>query len=85
MLDNSEDYQDALDQADLSETPTDEGFWMVCECGHGWEEHGAGPDVALSELRRRARVAMRIDELLDDLGKLADFEYTDDDIESLRK
>ncbi|KAG9002515.1 histone acetyltransferase [Tulasnella sp. 427] len=85
VLDNSEDIQEAMDQAEQSETPTDDGFWMVCECGHGWEEHGAGPDVAPTELKRRTRVAIRLDELLDDLGKLTAFDYTDEDIESLRK
>lgn len=58
---------------------------MLCECGHGWDEHGAGTDVTSAEMARRTRVAMRIDELLADRDSLADFEYTDADIESLRK
>lgn len=85
MLDDSEDYQEALDQAEHSEIPTDDGFWMICECGHGWEEHGAGTDVSRVEIMRKTRVAMRIDEFLNDEDKLIDFVYTNDDIESLRK
>jgi len=85
VIDDSEDAQDAIELAEQSEAPTDEGFWMCCICGHGWDEHGAGMDVPTREMERRTRVAMRIDELLDDLGKLSDFSYTNDDIESLRK
>ncbi|KAG8936839.1 histone acetyltransferase [Tulasnella sp. 419] len=85
VLDDSEDAQEALEQADQSEAPTDEGFWMVCDCTHGWDEHGAGMDVSTAEMTRRTKVAIRIDEILNDLGKLTDFEYSDEDIESLRK
>ncbi|KAG8906716.1 histone acetyltransferase [Tulasnella sp. 403] len=85
VLDDSEDYQDAIGQAEQADIPTDDGFWMICTCGHGWDEHGAGTDVSVAEMRRRTKVAMRIDELLFDVGRLTDFEYTDSDIESLRK
>ncbi|KAG8890427.1 histone acetyltransferase [Tulasnella sp. 332] len=84
ILDDSEDYQEALEQADQAEVPTDEGFWMLCECGHGWDEHGAGMDVPSIEMTRRTRVAMRIDELLNDDGKLLEFDYEDEHVESLK-
>lgn len=85
VLDDSEDYEEALEQADQAGAPTDEGFWMLCECGHGWDEHGAGTDVPAVEMRRRTKVALRIDEILMDVGKLLDFDYRDDDVDSLRK
>lgn len=85
VLDDAEDYQEAVEQADQAEAPTDEGFWMLCECGHGWDEHGAGMDVPRLEMVRRTKVAMRIDELLDDAGKLSEFDYEDEDVESLKK
>lgn len=85
ILDDSDEYQDAVDQAEQADIPTDDGFWMLCACGHGWDEHGAGTDVSAAEMARRTRVAMRIDELLADGDNLADFDYTDTDIESLRK
>ena len=85
VLDDSEDYQDALDQTEQAEIPTDDGYWMICACGHGWDEHGAGTDVSTVEMIRRTKVAMRIDELLGDIDKLTDLDYTDADIESLRK
>ncbi|KII92811.1 hypothetical protein PLICRDRAFT_103577 [Plicaturopsis crispa FD-325 SS-3] len=57
----------------------------TCACGHGVREHGADePALGREEFARRGRVAVRLDELLQDVGKLLDFEYTDDDIVSLR-
>ena len=85
VLDDSEDYQDALEQAEQIEFPNEDGFWSMCACMHGWDEHGAGMDVSAIETMRRARAAFRIDEILNDMGKLTDFNYMDSDIESLRK
>ncbi|KAG9031779.1 histone acetyltransferase [Tulasnella sp. JGI-2019a] len=85
ILDDSEDLQEALEQADQAEAPTDEGFWMLCDCGHGWDEHGAGIDVPAIEMVRRTKVAIRIDEMLNDVGKLTDFDYSDEHVESLKK
>ncbi|KAG8987280.1 histone acetyltransferase [Tulasnella sp. JGI-2019a] len=85
ILDDSEDLPEALEQADQAEAPTDEGFWMICECGHGWDEHGAGMDVSMTEMVRRTQIAMRIDEILEEAGKLTDFDYVDEDVESLKK
>ncbi|KAH8107246.1 hypothetical protein BXZ70DRAFT_1004111 [Cristinia sonorae] len=47
--------------------------------------HTADKDIiGADEFARRGRVAVRIDELLEDMGLLLDFDYTDSDIESLR-
>ncbi|KAG0360728.1 histone acetyltransferase [Gamsiella multidivaricata] len=55
----------------------------TCACGHKLSLHG-GPWSG-EEFERRLRAAVRRDELLQDKGKLLDFEYDDDDIASLRK
>ncbi|EST08494.2 Bromodomain protein [Kalmanozyma brasiliensis GHG001] len=54
-------------------------------CGHSVEDHAALTDADEEEATRRAKVAVRLDELLEDKRKLLDFHYTDADIESLRK
>ncbi|GAC92951.1 transcription factor [Pseudozyma hubeiensis SY62] len=59
---------------------------ITCEgCGRTIEEHAALSDADDEEATRRGKVAVRLDELLEDKGKLLDFEYTDADIDSLRK
>ncbi|KAF9288782.1 histone acetyltransferase [Mortierella alpina] len=55
----------------------------TCACGHKLSCHG-GP-WAGEEFERRLRAAFRRDELLQDKGKLLDFDYDDEDIASLRK
>ncbi|KAF9388592.1 histone acetyltransferase [Podila verticillata] len=55
----------------------------TCACGHRLSSHG-GPWFG-EEFDRRLKAAFRRDELLQDKGKLLDFEYTDEDILSLRK
>ncbi|KAF9933648.1 histone acetyltransferase [Linnemannia zychae] len=55
----------------------------ICACGHKLSHHG-GPWVG-EEADRRLRAAFRRDELLQDKGKLLDFDYDDEDIASLRK
>ncbi|KAJ1024625.1 hypothetical protein NDA13_004553 [Ustilago tritici] len=65
-----------------------EGEWSAvpCDnCGRNIEEHAALTDANDEEAIRRAKVAVRLDELLEDKGKLLDFSYADTDIESLRK
>lgn len=54
-------------------------------CGRNIEEHAALGDADDEEAVRRAKVAVRLDELLEDKGKLLEFDYVDTDIESLRK
>lgn len=59
---------------------------VACDtCGCSVEEHAALSDADDEETTRRAKVAVRLDELLEDKGKLLDFDYVDADIESLRK
>ncbi|EJF65355.1 hypothetical protein DICSQDRAFT_132942 [Dichomitus squalens LYAD-421 SS1] len=41
--------------------------------------------IGHEEFVRRGRVAVRLDELLEDSGRLLDFDYSDEDIDSLRK
>lgn len=56
-----------------------------CSCGHTAQSHGSSHLLEEEEIDRRTRVALRIEELLEDAGKLDDYEYTDEDVESLRK
>ncbi|CCA68335.1 related to putative histone acetylase [Serendipita indica DSM 11827] len=59
-----------------------------CACGHSWHRHGALDRLVDGEINRRARVALRIDEFLDEVEHLDDFSQTDDadeTIQSLRK
>ncbi|KAG8732167.1 histone acetyltransferase [Ceratobasidium sp. 423] len=83
----SAEAQAALDEAEESMEVTEEGYWRMCACGDGIEDHGNGADVGPEEIQRRARVAIRIDEILDDKGLLADFvaPFSDLDVLSLRK
>ncbi len=68
-----------------------EKLWEICgSCGHGWasasEEHGGHllpEEVDTAERDRRRRVIGRVEELLQDKGKLLDFNYTDPAVESL--
>ncbi|KAK1233163.1 histone acetyltransferase [Marasmius sp. AFHP31] len=58
----------------------------TCECGHGTVEHGANiHSIGQEEFRRRSQVAVRLDENLEDVNKLLDFEYSDHDVASLRQ
>ncbi|KAF8585988.1 hypothetical protein K439DRAFT_1342190 [Ramaria rubella] len=65
--------------------PGSAAYITTCRCGHGIEEHAALQGVAPTEIKRRGRVAIRLDELLEDENRLLDFEYDDEDITSLRK
>ncbi|KAF9951095.1 histone acetyltransferase, partial [Modicella reniformis] len=55
----------------------------TCICGHSLSNHGSPWEG--QEFERRLRAAVRRDELLQDKGKLLDFDYDDEDIASLRK
>ncbi|EAU91057.2 histone acetyltransferase NGF-1 [Coprinopsis cinerea okayama7 len=62
------------------------GYLEICACGHDCKSHHADEDeLGKREFKRRAALAIRMDELLKDSGRLLDFEYTDDDINNLRK
>ncbi|TFK73902.1 hypothetical protein BDN72DRAFT_760836, partial [Pluteus cervinus] len=87
-------FDDVLNQpslGDLSQYGSDDDdaspvYLEMCTCGHSVQEHGAdwivlGP----AEFARRGRVAVGLDELLQDVGKLLDFGYTDEDVLSLRQ
>ncbi|KAF4567532.1 histone acetyltransferase [Pleurotus pulmonarius] len=61
-------------------------YLEYCGCGHFSSAHGANElELGSEEFARRGRVAIRLDELLQDVGKLTDFDYVDTDITSLRK
>ncbi|KAG8742715.1 histone acetyltransferase [Ceratobasidium sp. 414] len=91
IANGSAEAQAALDEAEeLAGQVTDimeEGFWRLCACGDVIEDHGNLVDVPPDEVERRARVAIRIDEILEDKGLLSDFlaAYSDPDVLSLRK
>ncbi|KAF8488411.1 hypothetical protein JB92DRAFT_2757391 [Gautieria morchelliformis] len=61
------------------------GYITTCRCGHDAGNHAAFQDTTSEEIARRGRVAIRLDELLEDKGKVVDFDYVDVDIASLRK
>ncbi|KAG1142438.1 hypothetical protein G6F37_008340 [Rhizopus arrhizus] len=54
---------------------------VTCACGHEVEQHVDNK----KDWTRRFKVALRIEELLEEKGKLDDFDYVDQDIASLRK
>ncbi|THV02413.1 hypothetical protein K435DRAFT_653512 [Dendrothele bispora CBS 962.96] len=69
--------------SDEEENPS---YLSICACSHSVNEHGADEhEIGSEEFRRRSLVAIRLDELLQDVGKLLDFEYTDEDIANLRQ
>ncbi|KAH7919737.1 hypothetical protein BV22DRAFT_1183183 [Leucogyrophana mollusca] len=84
-----EDAQTKSSLGDLTQYGSDDedgpAYLENCACGHDVADHGAQLAIGKEELARRGRVAFRLDELLQDLDKLLDFEYTDDDIISLRQ
>ncbi|KAF7730997.1 histone acetyltransferase [Apophysomyces ossiformis] len=53
----------------------------VCACGHTVSEH----IDHMEDFDRRLKVGLRISELLQEKGKLDDYDYEDEDIGSLRK
>jgi histone acetyltransferase len=59
--------------------------WEQCKCGHSLDSHGLTAQQGHDEFTRRAKVALRIDELLGDKRKLLDFDYEDEDTRSLKK
>ncbi|KAJ3733504.1 histone acetyltransferase NGF-1 [Lentinula guzmanii] len=70
---------------DDEDQPSIPPYLDICACGHGVAEHGANESqIGTEEYRRRASYAIRIDENMQDEGKLLDFAYSDPDIESLR-
>ncbi|EGN99865.1 hypothetical protein SERLA73DRAFT_180116, partial [Serpula lacrymans var. lacrymans S7.3] len=89
MLD--QDAQNKSSLGDLTQYGSDDddapyAYIETCDCGHDVTDHGADESViGRDEFSRRARVAVRLDELLQDVDKLLDFDYTDDDIVSLRQ
>ncbi|KAI1794092.1 hypothetical protein LXA43DRAFT_997618 [Ganoderma leucocontextum] len=78
------DASDGSDSDDDGEPPSK--YLDRCACGHGVPHHGADmSSIGPEEYARRGRVAVRLDELLEDSGRLLDFDYSDEDIDSLRK
>lgn len=69
-----------------SDEDNEPSYLETCACGHGIPEHGAD-EAALGteEFSRRGRLATRLDEMLQDVDKLLNFEYADDDMLSLRQ
>ncbi|TIA73635.1 hypothetical protein E3P77_01065 [Wallemia ichthyophaga] len=57
---------------------------QLCACTRTLGDH-TNPDQDVEEEIRRAKVALRIDELLRDINKLDNFDYSDQDIDSLKK
>ncbi|KAF7376287.1 Histone GCN5 superfamily [Mycena sanguinolenta] len=75
-----------LDQYGSDDEDGQMGYLKACACGHDMYDHGANqPLLGRDEFLRRGRVAIRLDELLQDINKLLDFSYVDGDILSLRK
>ncbi|KAJ7647196.1 hypothetical protein FB45DRAFT_892698 [Roridomyces roridus] len=78
----------SLVELDQYGSDDDEGqtpYLKQCACGHDLYDHGANqPQLGRDEFLRRGRVAIRLDELLQDVNRLLDFSYVDQDIVSLR-
>lgn len=63
VTDDSEDVAEILELAETSSLLTEDGFLRYCECQHTVDDHGGTTDHV--EMTRRARVAVRIDQLLE--------------------
>ncbi|KAJ7076334.1 hypothetical protein B0H15DRAFT_864193 [Mycena belliarum] len=75
-----------LDQYGSDDEDGHPTYLKSCLCGHDMYDHGANqPQLGRDEFLRKGRVAIRLDELLQDINKLLDFDYVDEDILSLRK
>ncbi|KAL5523700.1 hypothetical protein ACEPAG_7873 [Sanghuangporus baumii] len=90
VLDSSESGEESslgnANHIGFGEDEKDSRYLDICACGHGTKSHGADElRLGKSEYVRRAKVAIRLDELLMDEGFLLDFTYTNEDIESLRQ
>lgn len=60
-------------------------YLQECGCGHHVTAHGADEaTLGRTEFLRRARVAIRMDEFLEDEDKLLDFGYSNETVDSLR-
>ena len=81
-VDQVPDYDE---DADTTEQGPEGLEWSVCDCGHELSEHGRIAEEGAEERRRRVRVAVRLDELLEDEDKLLDWGFVNDDLLSLRK
>ncbi|KAF6763071.1 histone acetyltransferase NGF-1 [Ephemerocybe angulata] len=76
---DEENYDDDDDSSAQS-------YLELCECGHDVRTHNANEaQLGRTEWLRRGNVGIRIDEILQDSGRLFDFRYTDEDVKSLRK
>ncbi|KAG5723750.1 Histone acetyltransferase gcn5 [Termitomyces sp. T112] len=72
--------------SDADDDDSDLPYLQMCACGHDVRDHNADEfELEPAEFARRTRVAIRLDELLHDAGKLLDFQYRDEDIVSLRR
>lgn len=65
ITDDSEDAPMVIEQSEDLDELTDDGYMQICSCGHGFPEHGADEGTDASELRRKAKVAVQIDVLLE--------------------
>ncbi|KIJ67616.1 hypothetical protein HYDPIDRAFT_84843 [Hydnomerulius pinastri MD-312] len=88
VLGDDDSHKSSL--GDLNQYGSDEedepAYLDSCICGHDVANHGASEAViGREEFSRRGRVATRLDETLQEMDKLLDFEYTDDIIVSLRQ
>ena len=61
-------------------------IWPACgRCNHSLDLHGLLNLEPKEERQRRIKVAIRMDELLEDQNRLQDFTYTDEDLCSLKR
>ncbi|KAG1723593.1 uncharacterized protein EDB91DRAFT_1063347 [Suillus paluster] len=75
---------------DLTQYGSDEedstAYLETCICGHDVADHGGQvSSLGREEFSRRARLATHLDELFQEADRLLDFNYTDEDIDSLRQ
>ncbi|CAL1707312.1 unnamed protein product [Somion occarium] len=87
------DYHDEMELLGLTLDIFDEddaeagvAYLEICNCGHGVPDHSADESLlGRDEFLRRARVAARMDELRQDIHRTTDFDYTNQDLESLKR
>ncbi|KAG2150897.1 hypothetical protein DEU56DRAFT_778957 [Suillus clintonianus] len=75
---------------DLTQYGSDEedgpAYLETCICGHDVADHGSQvAALGREEFSRKARLATRLDDLFQEADRLLDFNYTDEEIDSLRQ
>ncbi|KAF8556087.1 hypothetical protein OG21DRAFT_1409723 [Imleria badia] len=88
VLDDQDSRKSSLGALDQygSDEDDEPAYLCTCICGHEVGDHGAEESVVgREEFSRRGDLAILLDAKLQAMDKLLDFDYSDDDILSLRQ